>query len=331
MGNREMKDCKKKYYRQFTDQIFALFFVGMFVFCAKTALAQEETKLAGGNIKTEVSSPNNLAFKKETQKELVAPYLSLKTGIVNAADTEMTVSLYDGSLKAGCKNWSVLTATSDEANICAEETKSKKSVDERVLVGSFSQRSEFKIKKLGDHSFRRESFYPQQSQQQQDDNDVSDTMEGVMGKRPKGKSRIGGHVGFVLPLVARGGGSTSLPIADSFTIGFPVGLTVRTDSPVAFDFEFIPTINTPGRNNFFLTIHPGIIYGFKKKYAVGLRGAYDAGNASFGFTPLISRGFKINDKLGFFMEADFPVRWNRRDVGGRFASGAFAAHFGLAF
>lgn len=194
----------------------------------------------------------------------------------------------------------------------------------RLTRSSFNRISP-DVKKIGDFSFGEKPPTAQQSQQDDDD-----TMEGVMGKRPA-KARIGGHVGFVLPLVARGGGSTALPIVDNFTIGFPVGLTVRTNSPVAFDFEFIPTINTPGRNNFFLTIHPGIIYGFKKKYAVGLRGAYDAGNNSYGFTPLISRGYKINDKLGFFIEADFPIRWNQRETGGRFASGAFAAHFGLAF
>lgn len=154
-----------------------------------------------------------------------------------------------------------------------------------------------------------------------------DTMMGVMGESGE-KSRFGGHVGFVVPIVTRGNGRTT-NVGDRFVFGFPVGLTVKTKSNLAVDFEFIPTFNT-GRD-FVLTIHPGIIYGFKKKYAVGVRAAYDAGAGSYGFTPLISRGFKINEKVGFFIEADFPIRSNYRAYQDRFGSIAFAAHAGFAF
>ena len=140
--------------------------------------------------------------------------------------------------------------------------------------------------------------------------------------------KLGGHVGFVVPIVARGGGVTT-NVGDRFVFGFPVGLTIKTKKHVAVDFEFIPTFNT-GRD-FVLTIHPGIIYGFAKKYAVGVRAAYDAGAGSFGFTPLVSRGFKINEKVGWFIEADFPIRSNYRAYQNRFGSIAFAAHTGIAF
>lgn len=168
-------------------------------------------------------------------------------------------------------------------------------------------------------------FKPEVNRRQQSGGD--DTMMGVMGKGTDG-IKLGGHVGFVVPIVGRGGGVTT-NLGDRFVFGFPVGLTVKTKNNVAIDFEFIPTFNT-GRD-FVFTIHPGIIYGFKKKYAVGVRAAYDAGAASFGFTPLISRGFKINEKLGWFIEADFPIRSNYRPYGDRFGSIAFAAHTGIAF
>lgn len=82
-----------------------------------------------------------------------------------------------------------------------------------------------------------------------------------------------------------------------------------------------------------------MIYGFKKKYAVGVRAAYEANNNdAYGFTPLVSRSFKINDKLNHFIEFDFPVRWNKRTVrvgnqnfNDRFLSGAFALHYGVSF
>ncbi len=68
------------------------------------------------------------------------------------------------------------------------------------------------------------------------------------------KPRFGGHVGVVVPIVTRGDGNT-VTLAEDFIIGFPFGLTVRTDSPVAFDFEFIPTINTPSDQNFRFLVH----------------------------------------------------------------------------
>jgi len=173
--------------------------------------------------------------------------------------------------------------------------------------------------------FRDSSFSNRTEKKQQSPDD--DTMMGVMGESGE-KSRFGGHVGFVVPIVGRGGGVTT-NVGDRFVFGFPVGLTVKTKSNLAVDFEFIPTFNT-GRD-FVLTIHPGIIYGFKKKYAVGVRAAYDAGAGSYGFTPLISRGFKINEKVGFFIEADFPIRSNYRAYQDRFGSIAFAMHAGFAF
>lgn len=186
--------------------------------------------------------------------------------------------------------------------------------------GFTDSKNEFTDSKLGITDYNKKS---ENLEQQQDD----DTMMGIMGKGSD-RIKLGGHVGFVVPIVARGNGVTT-NLTDRFVFGFPVGLTLKTKRNIAVDFEFIPTFNT-GRD-FVLTIHPGIIYGFKKKYAVGVRAAYDAGAGSFGLTPLISRGFKINDKVGFFIEADFPIRSNYRPYQDRFGSIAFAMHAGFAF
>lgn len=154
-------------------------------------------------------------------------------------------------------------------------------------------------------------------------------MEGIMGERPE-KRKIGGHAGVVFPVVSRGGGTTT--IADDFVFGFPMGITFKNKRRVAFDMEVIPTfnLNSPGRD-FTFTVHPGVLVAFRKKYAAGIRAAYDFGAGSYGFTPLVSRGFKIKGNTGFFVEADFPVRWRKRADGSRFASGGFAAHFGVSF
>ena len=45
---------------------------------------------------------------------------------------------------------------------------------------------------------------------------------------------LGGHFGFVLPLVTRAGGATTT-LSDRFSIGFPTGITVKTSKKVAFD------------------------------------------------------------------------------------------------
>lgn len=198
-------------------------------------------------------------------------------------------------------------------------------VFEPAFARNFSTRTSFDVPKVRDFSFTKKTENVAPEAQQSGDKD--DTMMGVMGKGTDGV-KLGGHVGFVVPIVGRGNGVTT-NLGDRFVFGFPVGLTLKTKKNIAVDFEFIPTFNT-GRD-FVLTIHPGIIYGFAKKYAVGVRAAYDAGAGSFGFTPLISRGFKINDKLGWFIEADFPIRSNYNPYRDRFGSIAFAAHAGIAF
>lgn len=151
--------------------------------------------------------------------------------------------------------------------------------------------------------------------------------------------RFGGHAGFVVPIVGYGNDSYSR-FYDDFTFGFPVGLTLKPKGPVAIDFEFIfLSAASPNNRRFVFVIHPGVIYGFKKKYAVGVRAAYEANNNdAYGFTPLVSRSFKINEKLNHFIEFDFPVRWNKRTVrvgnqnfNDRFLSGAFAVHYGVSF
>lgn len=154
-------------------------------------------------------------------------------------------------------------------------------------------------------------------------------MEGVMGARPA-STRLGGHIGFVVPSWRRAQGETTY-LTDRFIFGFPVGLTVKPRGPVAVDFEFIPTFNTG--DDFVLTIHPGVIYGFAKHYAIGVRAAYDAGTANdnYGITPLISRGFALSKKTGWFFEIDVPIRRQNPAVGDNFTSVAVAGHLGITF
>ncbi len=158
-----------------------------------------------------------------------------------------------------------------------------------------------------------------------------DTSEKEFEKQADAKPpRFGGHIGIVIPIVTRGDGRTTT-IADNFIIGFPFALVVRTDSPAAFDFEFVPIINTPSNQDFRFLVHPGITYTFKKKYTVGVRAAYEFGTGNYGFTPIAARSFKLTDKTNYFIEADFPVRRERRPNGTGFTSVQFAIHSGISF
>lgn len=153
--------------------------------------------------------------------------------------------------------------------------------------------------------------------------------EGLMGRRPS-STRLGGHVGVVVPSIRRAQGTTT-DLTDRFIFGFPVGLTVKPRGPLAVDFEFIPTFNTG--DDLVVTIHPGVLHAFARHYAVGVRAAYDAGstNESLGFTALLARGFTLTRGLGWFAELDVPVRWNRPDDAPSFTSIALAAHLGVNF
>lgn len=83
---------------------------------AVSASAQDETAPVPGNVGTGITGLYNGPFPSETQKELIGPYQLLKAGIVNEANTEITLPLYEGRLKDGRKVWYVLTDTSDEGN-----------------------------------------------------------------------------------------------------------------------------------------------------------------------------------------------------------------------
>lgn len=187
-------------------------------------------------------------------------------------------------------------------------------------------------------SGRTETLRKSSSEKSDESDESAETPQAAQNGDSK-KLRFGGHAGFVVPVYGYGNGTYSR-FYDDFTFGFPVGLTLKPKGPVAIDFEFIfLSAASPNNRRFVLVIHPGVIYGFKKHYAIGIRAAYEANNNdAYGFTPLIARSFKLTEKLNHFIEFDFPVRWNKRTVrvGGqnfndRFLSGAWAVHYGVSF
>jgi hypothetical protein len=147
---------------------------------------------------------------------------------------------------------------------------------------------------------------------------------------------LGGHIGFVLPMVTHSGGQTTNDLTDAFAVGFPVGITVKGSGRLAFDLEFVPQINTQKPRQTTLTVHPGLIYGLGHGFGVGGRIAFDVNNPTWGFTPLINKSFPIKHRNGglfkaYFVEADLPVRFSRPVGAPPTNAVAFAMHFGVAF
>jgi hypothetical protein len=146
---------------------------------------------------------------------------------------------------------------------------------------------------------------------------------------------LGGHIGFVLPLVTHSGGQTT-SLADAPAVGFPVGITVKESGPLAFDLEFVPQYNASGTRQTTLTVHPGLIYGLGHNWAVGLRAAFVVDQPIVGFTPLLNKSFPIKHRNGgllkaYFVEADLPVRFSRPVGAPATNAVTFAMHFGVSF
>jgi hypothetical protein len=145
---------------------------------------------------------------------------------------------------------------------------------------------------------------------------------------------LGGHIGFLLPLVTQSGGQTT-SLADAPAVGFPVGITVKGSGPMAFDLEFVPQYNSTGTRQNTLTIHPGLIYGLGHGWAVGLRAAFVVDQPTVGFTPLVNHSWPIKRKnslfKAYFVEADLPVRFSRPVNAPATNAVTFATHFGVSF
>lgn len=144
---------------------------------------------------------------------------------------------------------------------------------------------------------------------------------------------VGGHVGFVIPWVTHAGGQTTT-IGDNFQIGFPIGVTFKGQGHLALDLEMVPSISNRPRV-VTLTVDPGVVWGLPHGFGVGLRAAFDVNSSQFGFIPLVNKSWDFKESKGifkrYFVEADFPFKFNRPTGGPATNPFTFATHFGLGF
>lgn len=153
----------------------------------------------------------------------------------------------------------------------------------------------------------------------------------VLAASAAAENRVGGHFGAVFPLLERAQGKTTT-IDEDFKVGFPMGITVKKTDKLAFDLELVPVLdfNDKGPLGVPLTVHPGILRNLGGSWTAGLRVAFDIGGASWGFTPLLNRGFGSGDH-SYFVELVAPVRF-RDDAGGKTHPAiGLAVHVGIGF
>jgi hypothetical protein len=117
---------------------------------------------------------------------------------------------------------------------------------------------------------------------------------------------VGGHIGLATPLVTFTSDDNT-DIGDQFTLVAPIGVTVKTGGPLAFDFEFQVANPIDPSGNTALVVAPGLIYNLGA-FAAGLRIASAIGApANVGLIPLVNRGLADLGGATWFIEAAFPM------------------------
>jgi hypothetical protein len=138
--------------------------------------------------------------------------------------------------------------------------------------------------------------------------------------------RLGGHFGFVIPIITAGGGEP-MTEGDAFSIGFPMGITVKKEGPFAFDLELVPQIEDRNELQGSVTIHPGVLYALGGGWTAGLRMAFEVPNNNWGFTPLINKKLvDLTEHSHLFVEMPVPIRIRQDST-----TVTVAMHFGIGF
>jgi hypothetical protein len=144
----------------------------------------------------------------------------------------------------------------------------------------------------------------------------------------EGAKRVGGHVGFVVPLVSRSAGQTTT-VADDFVFGLPTGFGLKKFGRFVVDFEVVPGFQNDPRD-VSLELHPGVVMGVSDGLAAGLRLAVDVEGNAWGFTPLLNRRIYDASTHSLFAELVVPVRFVDGTDGTRSAVG-LGVHVGIGF
>lgn len=139
--------------------------------------------------------------------------------------------------------------------------------------------------------------------------------------------QVHGHLGVVVPMVTVAANAPVTTVASGPVIGVSSGLGLGIAGGFVFDAELVTLIDLAhGAVN--IVVHPGLLYGLPLGFTVGARGAWET-SGSYGFTPLINKGFAIGENA-LFVEAAFPVRFKATNDGVQ-PSATMVVHVGLGF
>lgn len=144
------------------------------------------------------------------------------------------------------------------------------------------------------------------------------------------QNKVGGHFGIVHGLFAlKEGNLSSIFSADTdYSIGFPMGITVKKRKNFAFDLEIVPfiTVNKADNvENISLLIHPGLLWGLGNNLTFGTRLAFELGDSGrYGITPLLNFG---NIFPSGFVEIVLPIRVGSNEP----LTIALGIHIGMGF
>ncbi len=119
--------------------------------------------------------------------------------------------------------------------------------------------------------------------------------------------RVGGHLGFALPVLTIGSPENTFIGQDFVNVGITPGITVRLNDRWSIDFEFIAFNQWKGGTTATtFVVDPGVVYSFGPLSA-GLRVATEVGAPrNIGLVPIIVKPFALGKGLAYFIELDLP-------------------------
>lgn len=156
----------------------------------------------------------------------------------------------------------------------------------------------------------------------------------IQEEKEPGCLLMGYHIGVVQPLYSIGKGFINHLLGyHDYSVGLPIGVSLRTPGRAIIDLEVVPFISRlPDEGidlNVHLLYHPGVLVPLGGGFTLGARLAFETGQGQWGFTPLLNKAFPLNQAMKVFIEIVAPGRFNAQP--GLNYSQVLGVHAGLGF
>jgi hypothetical protein len=137
---------------------------------------------------------------------------------------------------------------------------------------------------------------------------LSLSTQGVRADEGAPSRKLGGHLGFALPIATIASPENSVIGRDFVNVGITPGITVHLDEHWSVDFEFIAFNQWKnGTTATTFVVDPGVVYSFGSM-AAGLRVATEVGAArNIGLVPILVKPFALGNGISYFLELDLPM------------------------